>query len=70
MIIRILIPVIVVLVLTDVFFDTFRKGSLTYDLEFYVTRTGEYLAGIATAQCAYAPEYVGHSGGDKVVVGE
>ena len=55
---------------TDVFFDTFRKGSLTYDLEFYVTRTGEYLAGIATAQCAYAPEYVGHSGGDKVVVGE
>ena len=55
---------------TDVFFDTFRKGSLTYDLEFYVTRTGEYLAGIATAQCAYAPEYVGHSGGDKVIVGE
>lgn len=55
---------------TDVFFDTFRKGSLTYDLEFYVTRTGEYLAGIATAQCAYAPEFVAHTGGDKVVVEE
>ena len=55
---------------TDVFFDKFRKGSVTYDLEFYVTRTGEYLAGIATAQCAYAPEFVAHTGGDKVVVGE
>lgn len=55
---------------TDVFFDRFRKGSVTYDLEFYVTRTGEYLAGIATAQCAYAPEFVAHTGGDKVVVGE
>lgn len=55
---------------TDVFFDKFRKGSVTYDLEFYVTRTGEYLSGIATAQCAYAPEFVAHTGGDKVVVGE
>ena len=55
---------------TDVFFDRFRKGSVTYDLEFYVTRTGEYLAGIATAQCAYAPEFAGHTGGDKVVVEE
>ena len=55
---------------TDVFFDRFRKGSVTYDLEFYVTRTGEYLAGIATAQCAYAPEFVAHTGGDKVVVEE
>jgi len=55
---------------TDVFFDRFRKGSVTYDLEFYVTRTGEYLAGVATAQCAYAPEFVAHTGGDKVVVEE
>jgi len=55
---------------TDVFFDHFAKGSVSYDLEFYVTRAGEYLAGIATVQCAYAPEFIAHTLGIKVKVSE
>lgn len=53
---------------TDIFYDTFRKGTTTIDLDFYVNRTGMYQAGIVTAQCAYAPEYVGHTAGRKVSV--
>ena len=53
---------------TDIFYDTFRKGSATYDLDFYVNRTGLYQSGVVTAQCAYAPEFVGHSAGRKVFV--
>lgn len=52
----------------DVFFDCFKKGTTTFDLEFYVTRKGDYFSGIATAQCAYAPEFVSHTKGDKVTV--
>ena len=52
----------------DLFFDCFRKGSATLDLELYVTRTGHYQNGIATVQCAYAPAFSGHSGGSAITV--
>ncbi len=52
----------------DFFFDTFHKGTATIDLDMYVTRAGRYSNGIATAQCAYAPAYAGHSAGEHVVV--
>ena len=53
---------------TDVFYDTFNKGTTTIDLNFYVNRTGLYQSGVVTAQCAYAPEFVGHTAGRKVSV--
>ena len=53
---------------TDIFFDRFTKGTTTFDINFTVTRTGIYQSGIATAQCAYAPEFSGHSAGSKVEV--
>ncbi len=53
---------------TDLFFDTFTKGTMTLDIDYYVTRTGEYLTGAATVQCAYAPEYAGHTGSISVKV--
>ena len=52
----------------DVFFDSFTKGSSTFDLDYYVTRSGEYLTGAATVQCAYAPEYAGHTESVRIKV--
>ncbi len=52
----------------DVFFDWYRKGSATIDLDFYVTRSGNYSLGVATVQCAYSPEFAGHTKGDRIVV--
>jgi len=53
---------------TDIFFDTFRRGTMTYDLTFHVDRQGEYLSGVTTAQCAYAPEFSAHTGAIHIVV--
>lgn len=53
---------------TDIFFDRFTKGTTTYDLHFRVDRTGEYLSGVTTAQCAYAPEFVAHTAAYRITV--
>lgn len=53
---------------TDIFFDRFTKGTTTFDITFTITRTGIYQSGIATAQCAYAPEFSAHSAGSKIEV--
>lgn len=50
------------------FIDQMRKGTYVIEYQVYVNRTGEYQAGIATVQSAYAPEFGGHTGGYKVVV--
>lgn len=44
----------------DVFFDTFRRGTTTFDLKYNVDRLGQYTSGVATVQCAYAPEFGAH----------
>ncbi len=43
------------------FIDHLPKGTHTFEQTFGVDRTGRYQAGIATVQCAYAPEFVGHT---------
>ncbi len=53
---------------TDIFFDLFTKGTTTYDIDFHVDRTGQYLSGITTAQCAYAPEFVAHTRAYRITV--
>ena len=45
------------------FIDHLPKGVCTLEETFRIDRTGEYQAGIATVQCAYAPEFVGHTAG-------
>ena len=52
----------------DFFFDRFQKGTVTIDLEMYVTSPGSYANGIATVQCAYAPTFSGHSKGNRINV--
>lgn len=43
------------------FIDHLPKGTHTFEQTFRVDRTGHYQAGIATVQCAYASEFVGHT---------
>lgn len=45
-----------------------RKGTYVIEYQVYVNRTGEYQAGIATVQSAYAPEFGGHTRGYRVMV--
>ena len=52
----------------DFFFDRFQKGTVTIDLDMYVTSPGSYSNGIATVQCAYAPAFSGHSAGSRIIV--
>lgn len=53
---------------TQFFIDQMRKGTYMIEYQVYVNRTGEYQAGIATVQSAYAPEFGGHTGGYRVMV--
>lgn len=53
---------------TQFFIDQMRKGTYVIEYQVYVNRTGEYQAGIATVQSAYAPEFGGHTGGYQVMV--
>ncbi|MBQ9219065.1 MAG: hypothetical protein IJ160_12970 [Muribaculaceae bacterium] len=48
---------------TRLFFSNLQKGThvITYDV--YVTQTGTFSAGIASAQCQYAPQIAAHSAG-------
>lgn len=48
---------------TQFFIDQMRKGTYVIEYQVYVNRTGEYQAGIATVQSAYAPEFGGHTRG-------
>lgn len=50
----------------EVFFDKFRKGSHTVDIECYVVRQGDYNSGIATAECVYYPGFAAHSANSEI----
>lgn len=53
---------------TQFFIDQMRKGTYVIEYQVYVNRTGEYQAGIATVQSAYASEFGGHTRGYRVMV--
>ncbi len=53
---------------TNFYFDHLAKGTYVFEYPVYANRTGEYSNGITTIQCMYAPEFVSHTGGIKVVV--
>lgn len=50
------------------FFNRLPQGSYVLEYPVYVSRTGEYAGGISTIQCLYAPEYVSHTAGEKIIV--
>lgn len=53
---------------TNFFFDSLTKGVYVLEYSYRVARSGQYEAGLATIQCAYAPEYAAHSASMKVEV--
>lgn len=55
---------------TNYYFDNLPKGTYVFEYPVYVNRTGEYSNGTATIQCLYAPEFVSHTQGVRVVVGD
>ena len=50
------------------FFDHLGKGVYVLEHSYRVARGGTYETGLATVQCAYAPEYASHSAGGTVVI--
>lgn len=53
---------------TNFFFDHLGKGIYVLEHPYRIAREGRYQAGIATLQCAYAPEMAGHSAGMMIEV--
>lgn len=53
---------------TNFFFDHLGKGVYVLEHSYRIARGGTYETGLATIQCAYAPEYTSHSTGGTVVV--
>ncbi|MFR9166917.1 MAG: alpha-2-macroglobulin family protein [Dysgonomonas sp.] len=53
---------------TNYYFDYLPKGTCVLEYSVYVNRTGEYSNGITTIQCMYAPEFVSHTEGSKIIV--
>lgn len=52
---------------TNFFFDSLQKGIYTLDVNYRVSRSGNYEAGLSTLQCAYAPELTTHSDSMRVI---
>ncbi|MDR1121178.1 MAG: hypothetical protein LBM08_09705 [Dysgonamonadaceae bacterium] len=50
------------------YFDRLPKGTYVFEYAVYASRPGTYSNGTATIQCLYAPEFVSHTGGERVSV--
>ncbi|MDR2085617.1 MAG: hypothetical protein LBP72_00400 [Dysgonamonadaceae bacterium] len=49
------------------YFDHLPKGVYVFEYPLYVNASGNYSNGITTIQCLYAPEFVSHTTGERVV---
>ena len=55
---------------TNFFFDHLGKGVYVLEHSYRVAREGSYQTGLATLQCAYAPEFAAHSEGGRIVISD
>ena len=53
---------------TNFFFDHLGKGVYVLEYSYRVSRAGTYETGLATMQCAYAPEYASHSASMTIII--
>lgn len=53
---------------TNFFFDHLGKGVYVLEHSYRIARGGTYETGLATIQCAYAPEYASHSAGRVIII--
>jgi len=51
---------------TQFFFSYLPKGTYVFEYELWANSAGEYTSGIASLQCQYAPEFVSHTGGERI----
>ncbi|MDD4992995.1 MAG: alpha-2-macroglobulin family protein [Paludibacter sp.] len=50
------------------FFSFLPKGTYVFEYGLWVNAAGEYTSGIAAIQCQYAPEFVSHTGGERIQI--
>ena len=53
---------------TQFFFSYLPKGTYVFEYELWANNSGEFTSGIATIQCQYAPEFMSHTGGEKIKI--
>lgn len=53
---------------TQYFFDFLPKGTYVFEHEVWVNNTGRFTSGITSVQCLYAPEFISHTSGEKILV--
>ncbi|HJV77373.1 MAG TPA: alpha-2-macroglobulin family protein, partial [Paludibacter sp.] len=53
---------------TQFFFSYLPKGTYVFEYELWANAAGEYTSGIASVQCQYAPEFVSHTGGERIKI--
>ncbi len=51
---------------TNFFISNLSKGTYVFEYPLFMTHTGDFSMGVATAQCMYAPEFSSHSEGIRV----
>ena len=51
---------------SEIFFDWFTRGTATVDLEYYVSRAGEYEFGVSSVECLYAKQFGAHTDGMRI----
>lgn len=55
---------------TQFFFSFLPKGTYVFEYELWVNNSGSFTSGIASVQCQYAPEFVSHTGGERIEIGK
>jgi len=50
------------------YFYNLPRGTYVFEYPLFVTSVGNYSNGITTIQCLYAPEFISHTSGGRVVV--
>ncbi|HHN47962.1 MAG TPA: hypothetical protein ENN08_03375 [Bacteroidales bacterium] len=53
---------------THFFFQYLPKGTWVFEYPVVVSQTGDFITGITTIQCLYAPEFTAHSEGIRVEI--
>jgi len=54
---------------TNYFFHWLPKGTYVFEYPAFISQRGDFSSGLATLQCMYAPEFSGHSSGQRLEVG-
>lgn len=53
---------------TQFFFNYLPKGTYVFEYELWANNSGTFSSGMASIQCHYAPEFVSHTGGERIVI--